>query len=70
MQVDLEKLKGSIQEELSKLEERKLRLEEGLVTVAAVERLRNEFQKGEIDASPTGKLEDTPESKEISRWNL
>lgn len=60
MQVDLGKLKIDIQEELSKLEHRKSRLEEGLLTVEAVEGLANELKAGEVDLWPTQKTERTP----------
>lgn len=51
MQVDLEKLKGSIREELSKLEERKSRLEEGVVVIEKVQNLAGEFvDPGEGDS--------------------
>ena len=46
MQVDLEKLKSSIKEQLSALEQQRSRLNEGLLTVETVKRLESEFKTG------------------------
>lgn len=65
MQVDLERLKTSIQEELSKLEQRRSRLEEGVLVIKTLQGLASEFENpGEEDSRPTHKPEATLEPAE------
>lgn len=58
MQVNLEGLTRSVEEELSKLEERKSRLKEGLLAIQTVKHLGSELKPAEGDSSPNGKSEE------------
>lgn len=66
MQVDLERLKRSVREELSKLEDRKSHLEEGLLSVEALEHLSTELvNPDKLDSSPGPESEDSSDQQDV-----